>query len=207
MGRSMTNRTKTTYFNFRRGLSPGKVVIFLGKGILCNKSCISPKGQSQPQTKRPVTAPTNIKKTCHVKSKFKIPAADDCLHCPNGTSAYSPWAGVAVQAGKANFFQVSPIYFSLEKSCKVTVCKQCPQVLHPVAFPFIYISFNQFQYTPYRYLWLFQTLWPSPPGKFPIPSLEDLLQLCRFQRKESEKGGSFYRLFQLSFHNDFPIFK
>ena len=42
-----------TYFNFLSSLSPLKFFIFLGKGILCNKSCINPKGQINPHINLP----------------------------------------------------------------------------------------------------------------------------------------------------------
>ena len=50
MGSMITNTRKITYFSFRRSLSPRNVRIFFGKGILFNRSWISPNGQRNPQT-------------------------------------------------------------------------------------------------------------------------------------------------------------
>ena len=61
-GIKMTNTTSIKYFIFLRNLSPLNVFIFFTKGILLSRSCINPKGQSQPQTKRPISAPMKIKK-------------------------------------------------------------------------------------------------------------------------------------------------
>lgn len=58
-GSSSTNPTRMPYFSSRRPRSPGSFFRFhpLGRGILCSRSCTSPNGQSQPQTKRPSAAP------------------------------------------------------------------------------------------------------------------------------------------------------
>ena len=45
IGRINTIKTKIKYFNFLSNLSPLKLFIFFGKGILYNKSCKNPKGQ------------------------------------------------------------------------------------------------------------------------------------------------------------------
>ena len=55
------NTRKITYFSFRRSLSPLKVRIFFGKGILFSRSWIRPKGHKKPQTSRPSRAPMKIR--------------------------------------------------------------------------------------------------------------------------------------------------
>ncbi len=60
IGKTITNTIRTAYFNNLRYLSPLKVFIFLGKGIISNKSSKSPKGHKNPQTNLPKSAPKNI---------------------------------------------------------------------------------------------------------------------------------------------------
>ena len=57
-----TNTTSIKYFSFLRNLSPLKVLMFFTEGILLSRACINQKGQSQPQTERPISAPMNLKK-------------------------------------------------------------------------------------------------------------------------------------------------
>ena len=57
-----TSRTSVTYFPYFRTRWPGRRFFFLKRGILCKRSCTSPKGHSQPQTKRPSRLPNTKKK-------------------------------------------------------------------------------------------------------------------------------------------------
>ena len=50
-GKTMTKPTKMTYFRYLSTRSPGRRRSFLGKGILCSRSCTSPNGHS---SRRPV---------------------------------------------------------------------------------------------------------------------------------------------------------
>ena len=62
IGSKITNTANITYFSLRSSLSPLKVRIFFGKGILFNRSCISPNGHKKPQISLPKMAPIKIKK-------------------------------------------------------------------------------------------------------------------------------------------------
>ena len=84
-------------------------------------------------------------KTGHIKRQFKIPASDHSLHGPDRTGPESPGAGITIQAGNTQAFQLPLIDPSLYKSQQITVGKQRPQRLYPMS------SLIQFQYTPDRY--------------------------------------------------------
>ena len=99
MGSMITNTRKITYFSFRRSLSPRNVRIFFGKGILFNRSWISPKGQRNPHTSLPSNAPT----------KIRNPASDHSLKRTNGAGPSCPGAGIAVQPRNTYIFQFSGV--------------------------------------------------------------------------------------------------
>ena len=72
----------------------------------------------------------------YVEGPLVIPAPDDCLQGADGTGSQGARAGIAVEAGDAQVFQLSLIDSALEKAGQVAVGDKGPEKLDPVAGPF-----------------------------------------------------------------------
>ena len=107
MGSMITNTRKITYFSFRRSLSPRNVRIFFGKGILFNRSWISPKGQRNPHYKD--------QKSSYIICHLEVPASDHSLKGTNRAGPSCPGAGITVQPRNTDIFQFSGIDLSSHK--------------------------------------------------------------------------------------------
>ena len=90
IGSMITNTRKITYFSFRRSLSPRNVRIFFGKGILFNRSWISPKGREIRHTSLPSKCSDKDQKSSHIICHLEVPASDHSLKGTNGTGPLAP---------------------------------------------------------------------------------------------------------------------
>ena len=120
-GSRITNTAKITYFSLRSSLSPLNVRIFLGNGILFNKSWISPKAEKTADQPSHHSSDED-KKSHHIISHFEIPAPYHRLKGTNRTGANSTGTGITVQARNTGIFQFACVNFACDKTGNMTVC-------------------------------------------------------------------------------------
>lgn len=72
---------------------------------------------TQPAADQPADqSPHKNEKSGYIKSQLKVPAPNDSLERADGTGSQRPGAGIAIQAGNTEIFQLSLIDFALQEA-------------------------------------------------------------------------------------------